>query len=123
MTQPGRPGELHPAVASEGEYRQQDPRAAAAHGGGQRSHRPGGHHDVDPQALPQVTGHHRLHRVPRSRPLADDRLRLARGRAVNAGLAQPAVTLTDTLRAEALPRGASRDLIVKVAEEYGRDLA
>ena len=29
----------------------------------------------------------------------------------------------DTLRSEALPRGASRDLIVKVAEEYGRDLA
>jgi len=24
-------------------------------------------HDLDPQALPQVTGHHRLHRVPRSR--------------------------------------------------------
>lgn len=31
----------------------------------------------------------------------------------------------DTLRSEALPRGASRDLImkVKVAEEHGRDLA
>ena len=29
----------------------------------------------------------------------------------------------DTLRSEALPRGASRDLIMKVAEEYGRDLA
>lgn len=29
----------------------------------------------------------------------------------------------DTLRSVALPRGASRDLIVKVAEEYGRDLA
>jgi transcriptional regulator with XRE-family HTH domain len=29
----------------------------------------------------------------------------------------------DTLRSEALPRGASRDLITKVAEEYGRVLA
>lgn len=29
----------------------------------------------------------------------------------------------DILRSEALPRGASRDLIMKVAEEYGRDLA
>jgi len=29
----------------------------------------------------------------------------------------------DTLRSEALPRGASRDLIMKVAEELGRDLA
>jgi transcriptional regulator with XRE-family HTH domain len=29
----------------------------------------------------------------------------------------------DTLRSEALPRGASRDLIMKVAEEYGRDVA
>lgn len=29
----------------------------------------------------------------------------------------------DTLRSEALPRGASRDLIMKVAEECGRDLA
>jgi transcriptional regulator with XRE-family HTH domain len=29
----------------------------------------------------------------------------------------------DTLRSEALPRGASRDLIMKVAEEHGRDLA
>ncbi len=29
----------------------------------------------------------------------------------------------DTLRSEALPRGASRDLIMKKAEEYGRDLA
>jgi Domain of unknown function (DUF5753) len=29
----------------------------------------------------------------------------------------------DTLRSEALPRGASRELIMKVAEEYGRDLA
>jgi hypothetical protein len=29
----------------------------------------------------------------------------------------------DTLRSETLPRGASRDLIMKVAEEYGRDLA
>ena len=29
----------------------------------------------------------------------------------------------DTLRSEALPRGATRDLIMKVAEEYGRDLA
>ena len=29
----------------------------------------------------------------------------------------------DTLRSEALPRGASQDLIMKVAEEYGRDLA
>jgi hypothetical protein len=29
----------------------------------------------------------------------------------------------DTLRSEALPRGASRDLIMKEAEEYGRDLA
>jgi transcriptional regulator with XRE-family HTH domain len=29
----------------------------------------------------------------------------------------------DTLRSEALPRGASRDLIMRVAEEYGRDLA
>ena len=29
----------------------------------------------------------------------------------------------DTLRSEALTRGAARDLIVKVAEEYGRDLA
>jgi transcriptional regulator with XRE-family HTH domain len=29
----------------------------------------------------------------------------------------------DTLRSEALPRGASRGLIMKVAEEYGRDLA
>jgi non-heme chloroperoxidase len=82
-----RPGELHPAVASESEYRQQDSRAAAARDRGQRSHRAAGHHDVDPQALPQVTGHHRLHRVPRSRPLADDRPRLARGRAGSAGLA------------------------------------
>ena len=56
--------ELHAAVAGEGEYRQQDPRAAAAHGRGPRSHRAGGHHNVDPQAVPQVTGHHRLHRVP-----------------------------------------------------------
>ena len=97
---PGKPlfeaaaGELHPAVASEGEYRKQDPRAAAAHGRGSRSHRTGGHHDVDPQALPQVTGHHRLHRVPGSRPLADDRPRLARGRAGSTGLAQAAVNLT-----------------------------
>jgi transcriptional regulator with XRE-family HTH domain len=29
----------------------------------------------------------------------------------------------DTLRSEALPRGASRDLIMKVAEQYGRGLA
>ena len=29
----------------------------------------------------------------------------------------------DTLRSEALPRGASRELIMKVAEEHGRDLA
>lgn len=29
----------------------------------------------------------------------------------------------DTLRSEALPRGASRDLIMRVAEEYERDLA
>jgi hypothetical protein len=29
----------------------------------------------------------------------------------------------DTLRSEALPRGASRDLIMKVAEEHGRDVA
>jgi transcriptional regulator with XRE-family HTH domain len=29
----------------------------------------------------------------------------------------------DTLRSEALPRRASRDLITKIAEEYGRDLA
>ncbi len=29
----------------------------------------------------------------------------------------------DTLRSEALPRGASRDMIMKVAEEYERDLA
>ena len=29
----------------------------------------------------------------------------------------------DTLRSEALPRGASQDSIMKVAEEYGRDLA
>jgi hypothetical protein len=28
----------------------------------------------------------------------------------------------ETLRSEALPRGASRDLILKVAGEYGRDL-
>ena len=93
-----RPGELHPAVASEGEYRKQDPRAAAAHGRGQRSHRTGGHHDIDPQALPQVTGHYRPHRVPRSRPLADDRPRLARGRAGSSGLARPAVTLIGVSR-------------------------
>jgi hypothetical protein len=60
--QPGRIA--HPAVASEGEYRQQDPRAAAARGRGPRPHRAGGHHGVDPQALPQVTGHHRPDRVP-----------------------------------------------------------
>ena len=29
----------------------------------------------------------------------------------------------DTLRSEALPRGASRELIMKVAEDLGRDLA
>ncbi len=29
----------------------------------------------------------------------------------------------DTVRSEALPRGASRDLIMRVAEEHGRDLA
>jgi len=29
----------------------------------------------------------------------------------------------DTLRSEVLPRGASRDLIMRVPEEYGRDLA
>jgi hypothetical protein len=28
----------------------------------------------------------------------------------------------ETLRSEALPRGASRDLILKVAGEYGRDV-
>jgi hypothetical protein len=28
----------------------------------------------------------------------------------------------ETLRSEALPRGASRDLILKVADEHGRDL-
>lgn len=28
----------------------------------------------------------------------------------------------ETLRSEALPRGPSRDLILKVAGEYGRDL-
>jgi hypothetical protein len=33
------------------------------------------------------------------------------------------ITLTfETLRSEALPRGASRDLILKVAGEYGRDV-
>ena len=33
------------------------------------------------------------------------------------------ISLTfETLRSEALPRGASRDLILKVAGEYGRDL-
>src|SRR5256886_10922143 len=60
----------------------------------------GGHHDVDPQALPQVTGHHRLHRVPGSRPLADNRPRLARSRAGSSGLAKAAVTLTGVSRAE-----------------------
>ena len=35
----------------------------------------------------------------------------------------PGLNLTfETLRSEALPRGASRDLILKVAGEYGRDL-
>jgi transcriptional regulator with XRE-family HTH domain len=33
------------------------------------------------------------------------------------------ILMFDTLRSEALPRGASRDLIMKEAEEYGRDLA
>jgi len=106
-------GELHPAVTSEGEYRKQDPRAVAAHGRGQRSHRTGGHHDVDPQALPQVTSHHRLHRVPRPRPLADDRPRLARGRAGSAGLARAAFTLIGVSPAgtspSAGPRRSSRE--------------
>jgi non-heme chloroperoxidase len=35
---------------------------------GQRSHRAGSHHDVEPRALPQVAGHHRRRRVPGSRP-------------------------------------------------------
>jgi hypothetical protein len=35
----------------------------------------------------------------------------------------PGILTFDTLRSEALPRGASRDLIMKVAEEHGRDLA
>ena len=45
-----------------------------------------------------------------------------------AGRVQWAVTVAkialtfETLRSEALPRGASRDLILKVAGEYGRDL-
>src|SRR5229473_3826314 len=68
----------------------------------------GGHHDVDPQALPQVTGHHRLHRVPRSRPLADDRPRLARGRTGSAGLAQAAVTLIGVSRAGTSPSAGPR---------------
>jgi Domain of unknown function (DUF5753) len=33
------------------------------------------------------------------------------------------ILMFDTMRSEALPHGASRDLIMKVAEEYGRDLA
>ena len=40
----------------------------------------------------------------------------------SATLAKTILTF-DTLRSEALPRGASRDLIMRVAEEHGRDLA
>ncbi len=41
----------------------------------------------------------------------------------NPATAAKIILTFDTLRSEALPRGASRDLIMRVAEEYGRDLA
>ena len=110
---PGKPlfeaalANFTPRSPAKGEHRQQDPRAAAAHGWGQRSHRAAGHHDLDPQAVPQVTGHHRLHRAPRSRPLADDRPWLARGRAGSAGLARAAVTLIGVSRTGTSPSRAS----------------
>ena len=57
---PGKPlfeaaaANLLAAVARQGQRAQQDPRASPADRRGQRPHRPGGHHQIDPQAVPQI---------------------------------------------------------------------
>ena len=47
------------AVARQGQYGQQDPRTAPAHRRGSRPYGPGGDHQIDPQAVPQVPSGHR----------------------------------------------------------------
>ena len=74
-------GRLRQSLATltgQGQHRQRDARAAARHRRRQGSHRPARHLEVDPQAVPQVTRGDRLQRVPRQRPLARARQRLAR---------------------------------------------
>ena len=64
----------------------QDPRGPLLLTAGGKDHTvPAADHDVDAQAVPQVTGDHRLQGVPGPRPLAGPRPRLARSRRLRAG--------------------------------------
>jgi pimeloyl-ACP methyl ester carboxylesterase len=54
---------LYP-VTSQGQDRQRDPRASPANRRGHGPYCPGRHHQVDPQAVPQVTRGDGLHGVP-----------------------------------------------------------
>src|SRR5581483_7772496 len=90
-----------PRLAREGRDRKQRPRAAADHGRRQGPHRPRRRQQANPSPLPALAGRHRLPRVSRPRPLADDRRWLARGRR---RLARRAVLLAAVLVAG--PAGA-----------------
>src|SRR5919108_62106 len=67
----GRRREPVAAVAGQDQHGQQDPRAPAADRWGPRPHRPGGDYPIDPQAVSQVSGHHRPAGVQRPGPLTD----------------------------------------------------
>ena len=60
---------------------------------------------------------------PVTRRVSSTSSRRMKGRPAGTPVTVAKIVLTfETLRSEALPRGASRDLILKVAGEYGRDL-
>ena len=81
---PGKPlfedalANFTPRLAGRGGHPQQDPRPAAADRRRPRPHGPGGDHHRDPEAVPQVPGHHGFPGVPGPGALAHHRSRLAR---------------------------------------------
>ncbi len=88
--------ELLSTLAGQGRDRQRDTGASAHHRRRPGPHRPGGDQQIDPQAVPQFTCRDGLQGVPRPRPFAGSRQRLARGRRQRADLAQSTVAVAPT---------------------------
>jgi pimeloyl-ACP methyl ester carboxylesterase len=90
--------QLLTALTGRSEHEEQRPRATAVDHGRQGPHRPRGHHQVDPQAIPPLVGGHRSARVRRPRPLPHDRPRVDRSRGGQSQLARQARALNSQRR-------------------------